>query len=481
MSDPDPSLMLWEKRKRVKPVIFQVETSVKKPKTRSNPPRKAVPKPSRNENKDKKSDGEVKSKKNRGTKQDESINSEDVAKFLNKSFYEEDGSEWHATDIHFDDLAQLRSMWQLPAACHILWLLQQPLKLKVFTTLREYEAALLNPATSPVLEDVFTKLLLGNKERERLNCGLGLSYEWWSKRLEEHYDERYNKWNLLKQKASQSSSDDDDENDIDLTDEELSTLNAMTLSLAPLGNQNPLKHPANMDYIREMQEDDLRVQPIGHDRVGNQYFFYPQFYRERRIYRMSRDGSIDSWQLWAKGLDAMQAMRDSLALILKKGRRYEGEHSLMDHLDAMLELMKQERIEEQKMEDKALRRAILEAMPRKRSARIQVKTLEKLEDDKLKEEKAQAEESARAEQKRLEVLAAMEKEKELERKRMAELREQRLALKIDRETRRQKRFEQEELQLEREAMEREFLLSQQLQREHRALQRQQMTSNDDTL
>ncbi|CAK4660011.1 unnamed protein product [Aphanomyces euteiches] len=102
--------------------------------------------------------------------------------------------------------------------------------------------------------------------------------------------------------------------------------------------------------------------------------------------------------------------------------------------------MKQERIEEQKMEDKALRRAILEAMPRKRSARIQVKTLEKLEDDKLKEEKAQAEESARAEQKRLEVLAAMEKEKELERKRMAELREQRLALKIDRETRRQKRI-----------------------------------------
>ncbi|ETV94188.1 hypothetical protein, variant [Aphanomyces invadans] len=541
MSDPNPSLMLWEKRKRVKPTLFQVESAAKKVKvaplrqpprkgarqtpSRSKKPRSAQPAYDEDDEptspaKDVATARSKKSLKSASLK-DVNVPSvpESVLKLIGTPFYDEDGAEWHGTTIDFNDLAELRGMWQLPAACHILWLLQQPLKLKVYNSLREYEAALLNPTTSAVLEDVFTKLLLGKKERERLNCGLGLAYDWWSKRLQEFYSERYRKWNALKDKAkarqpTASADDVDDDNDsldtIGLNDDDAVLLTTITTSLKPLGSQNPLQtseykdlspslrckvllslcetvvqQPGNLEYIREMQDDDLRVTPIGVDRCGNQYFFYPQFYLERRVYRLSDDPKADEgkvWQLWAKGLESVQSMREAFGSIAaKKGKKWPGESSLIDHLDAMLELMRQDRIEEQKNEDRALKRAILEAMPRKRSARIQVKALEKFEDESQRKAQAQAEEEARAEQKRVELLASMEREREQQAKKLAALREQRVALKIDRETRRQKRMEQEESQFEKERLDREsqeqLAQQQQAQRELRALQRQQGSSS----
>ncbi|RHZ25168.1 hypothetical protein DYB37_005568, partial [Aphanomyces astaci] len=213
----DPSLMLWEKRKRVKPTLFQVEVSVKKAKvaapqqaaarksTRQTPSRGKKPSPeqpsSDDDDDEQSSPSPAKEAPAARVKQvskaaapssvprDASRVSEGVLSLIGQPFYDEDMSDWHGTNVHLDELAELRGMWQLPAACHILWLLQQPLKLKVYNSLREYEAALLNPSTSAVLEDVFTKLLLGKKERERLNCGLGLAYDWWSQRLAEYYTE----------------------------------------------------------------------------------------------------------------------------------------------------------------------------------------------------------------------------------------------------------------------------------------------------
>ncbi|KAF0699015.1 Aste57867_10398 [Aphanomyces stellatus] len=484
--------MLWEKRKRVKPVIYQVEPKAKKPKVAVQHSRKSAPKSSQSKSKRLQSarTNEVKvvsaptaAKKSKQTNTSSSSKklSDDERNLLGSSFYEEDGSEWHGTNIHFDELSQLRGMWELPAACHILWLLQQPLKLKVYSTLRDYEAALLNPVKSPVLDDVFTKLLLLKKDRDRLNCGSGFSYSWWSKRLEEHFDNRYNKWAILKERAKydQTTSDDEDGGDTDLSDEELTALRAITLSLEPLGNQNPLSNcefkdlnpklrclmllnlcenvlhqASNMEHIREMQDDDLRIQPIGYDRLGNSYYFYPQFYQVAFQYIFGVVTSVcdygESWQLWAKGLESMEAMRKSLGIVVKKGRKCEGERILIEHVDAMLDLMQQEKLEQQKNEDRELKRAILEAMPRKRSARIQVKTLEKFEEDKQRKERETAEEAIRAENTRLELLASMEKEKEYERKRLAEMREQKLFSNVDRETRRQKRMEQEEAQLLKE-------------------------------
>ncbi|ETV69977.1 hypothetical protein, variant [Aphanomyces astaci] len=452
----DPSLMLWEKRKRVKPTLFQVEVSVKKAKvaapqqaaarksTRQTPSRGKKPTPeqpsSDDDDDEQSSPSPAKEAPAARVKQvskaaapssvprDASRVSEGVLSLIGQPFYDEDMSDWHGTNVHLDELAELRGMWQLPAACHILWLLQQPLKLKVYNSLREYEAALLNPSTSAVLEDVFTKLLLGKKERERLNCGLGLAYDWWSQRLAEYYTERYKKWTALKEKAAkarqQPTADDDDDDDDDddvtigLSEDDAALLNAITTSLKPLGAQNPLEasgfkdvapstrcklllnlcetvlqQPGNLDYIREMQDDDLRITPIGVDRCGNQYFFYPQFYLERRIYRLSEGDKV--WQLWAKGLESVQAMHDAFVAV-QKGRKWAGEALLLEHTDAMLELMRQDKLEAQKNEDKALKRAILEAMPRKRSARIQVKALEKFEDEKLKSDRAMADEATRA-------------------------------------------------------------------------------------
>src|SRR5690606_23893916 len=107
----------------------------------------------------------------------------DENKPLSTPFYVETGLEWNSTNVDFEELTRLRQMWELPAACHILWLLQQPLTLRFSNTLLDYEKALLDPTQSPVLEDVFTKLLLKRSERQCLTAGIGLRYEWWSKQL----------------------------------------------------------------------------------------------------------------------------------------------------------------------------------------------------------------------------------------------------------------------------------------------------------
>lgn len=52
--------------------------------------------------------------------------------------------------------------------------------------------------------------------------------------------------------------------------------------------------------MRQMEDDDLRVEPLGNDRAGNMYYFFPQFYEERRLYRL--DPETQQWALWAKGM-----------------------------------------------------------------------------------------------------------------------------------------------------------------------------------
>jgi hypothetical protein len=173
-------------------------------------------------------------------------------------FFVETGAEWNNTNIDFDELSVLRSRWELPAACHILWLLQSPLTLRFSNTLLEYEAALLRPEDSPVLEDVFTKLLLKKSERACLSAGIGLKYEWWNKQLRIYYLDMYDKWYALLRKAGERlpetfSQDEDDEDgsasdtktdeqvDVELTDDEWLTLDILKARLETLGMVCPLK------------------------------------------------------------------------------------------------------------------------------------------------------------------------------------------------------------------------------------------------
>lgn len=159
----------------------------------------------------------------------------------------------------FEELSTLRSMWELPAACHLLWLMQTPLTLRFSNTLLEYEAALLKPEDSPVLEDVFTKLLLKKSERDCLSAGIGLKYEWWNKQLREYYMALYDKWYALLRKAGEklpetlshdeddatTGSDADEEDkeqvDVELSDDEWLALDILKSRLAVLGAVCPLK------------------------------------------------------------------------------------------------------------------------------------------------------------------------------------------------------------------------------------------------
>ncbi|KAG6970373.1 hypothetical protein JG687_00002661 [Phytophthora cactorum] len=400
-------------------------------------------------------------------------------------FFVETGAEWNNTNIDFDELNTLRSMWELPAACHILWLLQSPLTLRFSNTLLEYEAALLKPEDSPVLEDVFTKLLLKKSERACLSAGIGLKYEWWNKQLRIYYLDMYDKWYALLRKAGErlpetfSQDEDDDDSsvsdsktdeqvDVELTDDEWLTLDILKARLETLGVVCPLKHqsfadlsidlrckillnlceavvddPANTEYMRQMEEDDLRVEPLGNDRAGRLYYFFPQFYEERRLYRLEPE--TRQWALWVKGDDAFRSMLKATKEI--RGRKIRGEQELLDHLEVIVEQIEDENEARARQLEKANRLAILEAIPRKRSLRLQVKQLEKME--KHQEE--------------------LEHQKEMSMEEIADMRRAELLRKVEREAEKEVRdAEREARRLHREQVEREEA---QAEREKRRLRR----------
>ncbi|KUF98356.1 hypothetical protein AM588_10010958 [Phytophthora nicotianae] len=350
-------------------------------------------------------------------------------------FFVETGAEWNNTNIDFDELNTLRSMWELPAACHILWLLQSPLTLRFSNTLLEYEAALLKPEDSPVLEDVFTKLLLKKSERACLSAGIGLKYEWWNKQLRIYYLDMYNKWYALLRKAGERlpesfSQDEDDEDssgsdsrtdeqvDVELTDDEWLTLDILKARLETLGVVCPLK-----------------------------------FYEERRLYRLEPE--TRQWVLWAKGDDAFRSMLRAMQGI--RGRKIRGEQELLDHLEVIVEQIEDEDEARARQLEKANRLAILEAIPRKRSLRLQVKQLEKME--KHQEE--------------------LEHRKEMSMEDIAEMRRAELLKKVEREAEKEARdAEREARRLHREQVEREEA---QAEREKRRLRRVEKEQEEERL
>ncbi|KAJ0399459.1 hypothetical protein P43SY_009123 [Pythium insidiosum] len=430
---------------------------------------------------------------------------------MEKPFFTEDGSDWHGHDVELDELAELRAMHELPAACHILWLLQQPLTIRVGTTLLEFERALLMPESSVLLEDVFTKLLLKKSERDCLSAGIGLKYEWWNKQLREYYMAMYERLYALLRKAGEkvpattslldSSEDDsdDEERDVELSDDEWLALEILKSRLDGLGMICPLQHksfgelpvvlrckillnlceavvedPVNTDYIRQMEEDDLRIEPLGRDRVGNWFYFFPQFYEERRMYRLEME--TKRWDLWAKGDDAFRAMHAAMKSV--RGRKSPGEQELLDHLEVILEQIEEDAEARARELEKATKKAILEAIPRKRSLRIQVKQLEEMEKKQEEETKKVLTQEEIAEMKRAEFLRKVEqdaqreaREREREARRVAKEEQEREAAQAEREQRRLRRLEKEKREAEEQQRQEELRRQQEEARMLRAMQR----------
>jgi hypothetical protein len=201
------------------------------------------------------------------------------------------------------------------------------------------------------------------------------------------------------------------------------------------------------EYIRMMEEDDLRVEPLGNDRAGNLFYFFPQFYEERRIYRLNVQ--THEWALWAKDDEAFHSMLAGMKAL--RGRKVRGEQELLDHLEVIIEQIEEESVVRAKQVEKANRLAILEAIPRKRSLRLQVKQLEEME--KMREEKEEVQQLTAqqiADLKRAELLQKVEREAEREArqqerevKRLEREQHEKEAAMVERELRRQRRREQE--------------------------------------
>lgn len=201
------------------------------------------------------------------------------------------------------------------------------------------------------------------------------------------------------------------------------------------------------EHVRMMEEDDMRVEPLGRDRAGNFYYFFPQFYEERRLYRLEL--ATKEWGLWAKGDESFRALLAAMKEI--RGRKVAGEQELIDHLEVIVEQIEEEAVERERELEKATKRAILEAIPRKRSMRIQVKQIEQMEQHKQEvEAKQQLSMEELADLKRAELLRKVEMEaereqRELEReaKRVEQELKEREAAAAERELRRQRRLEKE--------------------------------------
>lgn len=200
-------------------------------------------------------------------------------------------------------------------------------------------------------------------------------------------------------------------------------------------------------HVRMMEEDDMRVEPLGCDRAGNRFYFFPQFYEERRLYRLEL--ATNAWGLWAKD-DA--CFRQALAAMRElRGRKVPGEQELLDHLEVIVEQIEEDAAAREKELEKATKRAILEAIPRKRSMRIQVKQIEQMEQQAAAVAvKQQLSMEEIAELKRAELLRKVEleaqrevREREKEAERAEQEKREKEAAVAEREMRRQRRLEKE--------------------------------------
>ena len=106
------------------------------------------------------------------------------------------------------------------------------------------QSAFSRPESSSIVDDVMTKLLMRENERENLDVGIGLPFCWWNKRLLEHfrglYDDVYRLRKLSMQLSSEFTGQGSRVLEPELTDEEEKRLRYLEVKLSKIGMENPL-------------------------------------------------------------------------------------------------------------------------------------------------------------------------------------------------------------------------------------------------
>ena len=139
-----------------------------------------------------------------------------VAELSTQPYFKEDWAEW-PDNVNKGEVDTIRCMWELPAAAQLLWILEKSLRVRSYS-LKDFEHAILWPTENPVsvpplvckphcfvvlfqlFQDVFTKLLLTAKMREKLRIGEGRPYAWWGEKLSILFGKLFDKWAALKKR-----------------------------------------------------------------------------------------------------------------------------------------------------------------------------------------------------------------------------------------------------------------------------------------
>jgi len=200
------------------------------------------------------------------------------------------------------DLAGLSQMWELPELCHLCHMIGAPLKMTPFSV-TEMERALLHPEHSQLLDELMSKLLtLEVKDATQLPKGCGFGYSVWNSMLRELIDVVLS----LKSGKEVLFNTVFDEN----MNEETKELGVPELHMwSCIQNANPcsqsdfhqLPLPMRVRVLKGLMEHTIRqraelteavreagpaaarVDPLGVDTQGNQYYFF-DVCNEPRIY-----------------------------------------------------------------------------------------------------------------------------------------------------------------------------------------------------
>jgi hypothetical protein len=354
-------------------------------------------------------------------------------------------------------VAQLQSRWELVALGQLLWILKSGLRLGD-CSLKQLELALAEPQGSFKLDEILTKLLLKKKDRQHLQAGQGFPSSWWSVQLKEVVRNWYDEFHALHLRASieedevddgegdkgdQEASEEQGEKDKEqgaesdgggepesieaeveleeLTEEEERRMVVLESRLMSIGSLDvsPLEEGTfaelpllmrlhmilglaewrveggeHLEALRQLEEDDIRCDAVGVDAKGNQYFYFPQFFDDARLYRREKarahhfrqadqvnDASNDAsnsaapqkqtqkqqqpqreprFELWVNGTDSFRSFLEDCA-----GSSSACERDMHVGLEDVMRLLETRRKGEEKRE-------MWKQVERKRSGRLQV-------------------------------------------------------------------------------------------------------------
>lgn len=245
-------------------------------------------------------------------------------------------------------LAQLQRMWELPAVSHFIWLFQDCLCVRgsLFTP-AALEAALLEPRGNPLALELLSKLVIPDiATRRRVRPGAAFAYEsavrlaqlqlelWLSDRdagarraRDRARVKRRGGGRAAAEDSDSESHQNDDKDDAEPGKGRAVANEAVWRVLEGSGlNENPLAKrqwhelsaadrlrvikafcdvrfalsPEFVQHVRGLSAEDARVESLGPDSVGRQYFYFG--FNDCRVYRLTPAGAdLDKVALYDAG------------------------------------------------------------------------------------------------------------------------------------------------------------------------------------